>query len=358
MRPLPYNAKRLIGLAALLALVLLALGVCVAFVAGHKAAGHPSLDSLADKRRALGKQLFNDPRLSADGTVRCASCHIPEKSYSDGRRVAVGVYGRTGTRNTPSLAVINISKDESFFWDGRRASLEEAVLDPLTNPMEMGLRDQAELIRKIEQNEGYRTAFAHAFPDTPGSITPKEVATVLTVYLHTLNLPQSAYDRYAMQGDQAALDQRAKLGLGIFKSKGRCAECHVLEGTPAMLTDHGYHRTGVGLDAISQNLPVLTQDVIQRSLQGAAVGDRVAAHADEAQLGRFNVTQDPADIGLFRTPSLRGVASTAPYMHDGSVPTLDQAIDREVYYRSLQAGHPLQLTVEERLDLKAFLESL
>jgi cytochrome c peroxidase len=354
MRPLPYlNKKRLIGLAALLVL-----GVSAVFIAIHKLGGHPSPTPQANERIALGKQLFNDPHLSADGAVRCASCHIPEKGYTDGRRVAVGVYGRAGTRNTPSLAVINVAKDESFFWDGRRAALEQAVLDPLTNPMEMGLHDQTALISKIWQNPAYRTSFAQAFPDTKARITPEEVATVLVAYLHTLNAPESAYDRYAMQGDQTALNQRAKLGLGIFKGKGRCSECHLLEGSPAMLTDHGYHRTGVGLDAISADLPALTQGVIQRSLQGSAVGDRVAAHADEAQLGRFNVTQDPADIGLFRTPSLRGVASTAPYMHDGSVPTLEEAIDREVYYRSLQAGHPLQLTVEERLDLKAFLESL
>jgi cytochrome c peroxidase len=173
-----------------------------------------------------------------------------------------------------------------------------------------------------------------------------------------LNLAESAYDRYATQGDRSALNSRAQLGLAIFKGKGRCAECHRLEGSPAMLTDHVYHRAGVGMDAINQNLPALTQAVIKRSLQGGAVGDRVATHADEAQLGRFNVTQDPADIGLFRTPSLRDVSSTAPYMHDGSVATLDDAIDREVYYRSLQAGRPLNLSVEERRDLKAFLEAL
>ena len=347
------HAQRLIGLVALSAV-----GLSVAFVAVHKASGQSPSASQTEARVALGKQLFNDPHLSADGSIRCASCHIPEKAYTDGRRVAVGVYGHTGTRNTPSLASIEASKEDSFFWDGRRSALEQAVLDPLTNPVEMGLSDQAQLIQKIEQNEGYRVAFAQAFPDAKTGVTTQEVATTLTAYIRSLHPAESDYDRYAMQGDHTALNQRAQLGLAIFKGKGRCAECHLLEGSPAMLTDHGYHRTGVGLDAINQDLPALTQAVIQRSLQGPAVGDRVATHTDEAQLGRFNVTQDPADIGLFRTPSLRGVASTAPYMHDGSVPTLDEAIDREVYYRSLQAGHPLNLTVEERLDLKAFLQAL
>ena len=354
MRPLLYiNVKRLIGLTALLVL-----GFSAILIAVRTLGEHATSTTLANERAELGKQLFNDPRLSADGTVRCASCHIPEKNYSDGRRIALGVYGRTGTRNTPSLAVINAAKDETFFWDGRRSTLEQAVLDPLTNPMEMGLHDQTELIQKIEQNQGYRTSFAQAFSNPKAIITPEEVATALAAYLHTLHAPDSAYDRYAMQNDQAALNQRAKLGLAIFKGKGRCAECHLLEGSPAMLTDHDYHRTGVGLDSINQELPTLTQGVIDRSLRGAAIGDRIANHVDESQLGRFNVTLDPADIGLFRTPSLHAVALTAPYMHDGSVPTLDEAIDREVYYRSLQAGRPLQLTVEERLDLKAFLESL
>lgn len=113
-----------------------------------------------------------------------------------------------------------------------------------------------------------------------------------------------------------------------------------------MLADHSHHRTGVGLDAINQDLPTLTQAVIQR------------CHRRSCCHPRSWDAQDPADIGLFRTPSLRGVASTAPYMHDGSVPTLDEAIDREVYYRSLQAGRPLNLTIEERLDLKAFLQAL
>ncbi|GLQ45757.1 cytochrome c551 peroxidase [Dyella lipolytica] len=341
----------LIGLMAILVLVALALK-------SHNAFGRSNPTSQTSLRIALGKQLFNDPQLSADSTIRCASCHVPEKAYTDGRPVAIGVYGRTGTRNTPSLATINASKADAFFWDGRRAALEQAVLDPLTNPVEMGLHSQAELIQKIEQNVEYRNAFAQAFPDIKSVITTHEVATVLVAYLRSLKSPESAYDRYVLQGDPTELSPRARLGLAIFKGKGHCAECHLLQGSPPTLTDHAYHRTGVGLDAVNANLPTLTQAIIERSLQGAAIGDRVATHADEAQLGRFNVTQNPADIGLFRTPSLRGVASTAPYMHDGSVATLDDAIDREVYYRSLQTGYPLNLTVEEHQDLKVFLQAL
>ncbi|QAU23068.1 cytochrome c family protein [Dyella sp. M7H15-1] len=319
---------------------------------------HASPDAARLARRiALGKQLFNDPSLSADGAVRCASCHMPDRSYTDGRAVAIGVYGHTGTRNTPSLLPIAAANESTFFWDGRRTTLEQAVLDPLTNPVEMGLHDQSQLLRRITRNGAYRTAFAQAFSDGGVSLTATEVGTVLAAYVRSLTPPESPFDRYR-RGDRAALNPRAQLGLALFQGKAGCAECHRLDGSSSAFTDHAYHRSGVGLDGIAANLSALTQGVITRSLQGGAIGDRVATQADEAQLGRFNVTLDPADIGLFRTPSLRSVSHTAPYMHDGSVPTLEDAIDREVYYRSLQAGRPLNLSVEERLDLAEFLRSL
>ena len=311
-----------------------------------------------DDRVALGRELFNDAGLSIDGRIRCASCHQPAKLYSDGRTFAIGVFDRRGTRNTPSLVALAVSQDNTFFWDGRRGVLEQAVLDPLTNPVEMGLRDQTDMLQRIASNSVYRQAFSQAFPNAGAQPTSQQVGTALADYVRSLKRPESAYDRFALHGDTSALSPSAKLGLAIFKNNGHCADCHLLQGDPPMLTDHSYHRTGVGLDAISQNLPELTQGVITRSLLGADIGNRIATHADEAQLGRFNATRDPVDIGLFRTPSLRGVASTAPYMHDGSIATLDDAIDREVYYRSLQSGHPLQLTVQERAELKAFLQTL
>ncbi|WP_336604499.1 cytochrome-c peroxidase [Burkholderia pseudomallei] len=333
------------------------LATTLAAFALHLTAHGSSDASLLAQRIALGKQLFNNPSLSADGTVRCASCHIPEKAYADGRTTAVGVYGRVGTRNTPSLLSVEIAKEGAFFWDGRRTALEQAVLDPLTNPVEMGLRDQTHVMQRIAQNSAYRAAFAQAFPTHGGVLTPDEVGVALATYIRSLTSPENAFDRYG-RGDRAALNPRAQLGLALFQGKAGCAECHRLEGSSPAFTDRTYHRTGVGLDGIAANLPALTEGVMARSLQGGAVGDRVATHTDEAQLGRFNVTLEPADIGLFRTPSLRDVSRTAPYMHDGSVLTLEDAIDREVYYRSLQAGRPLNLSVEERLDLAEFLRSL
>lgn len=307
-------------------------------------------------RIALGRQLFNDAGLSADGLTKCASCHAPDHQYADGKQVAVGVFGRTGSRNTPSLSALVSSDEATFFWDGRRSRLEHAVLDPLTNPVEMGLRNRAEVVARIERNVEYRSRFKQIFyRDT---IESEDVGLVLADYVRTLGGNASAYDRFANQGERSAVSAQAQLGLALFKGKAGCSQCHLLSGNPATLTDNNFHRSGVGLDRVSSKLSDLTQNIVRMSLQGDDIGDRVSAHPDEAQLGRFNVTREPVDIGLFRTPSLRGVSKTAPYMHDGSVGTLHEAIEREIYYRSLQAGRPLSLSIEERADLEAFLETL
>ena len=342
--------------------VLVAAGAATLFIAlllavltSHdRAAEIPPLTPL---RVELGQQLFFDQNLSDDGTISCSSCHKPDRAYTDGRTVAIGSHVREGTRNTPSLTNIASSREVSFFWEGRRNRLEQAVLDPLTNPREMGLVDEAGLIRRIDSNPDYRMLFAKAFPTNKG-IKIEDVGTALADFVHSLKPKVSTYDRFADQNDSGAMTRRAQLGLALFKGKAGCSECHSLQGHPAALTDQSYHRTGVGLDSINQNLASLTEGVVQRSLRGSAIGNRIAEHADEAQLGRFNVTRDPTDIGLFRTPSLHDVALTAPYMHDGSVRTLDEAIDLEVYYRSLQRGYPISLSVDEREDLRAFLEAL
>lgn len=332
-------------------------GMVVARHGGWTMSRQPAL-SVSSGEVALGGELFRDADISEDGKISCASCHVPSRDYADNKPVSIGVYGRKGTRNAPSLSVLFASGSNTFFWDGRRSTLNQAVLDPMTNPVEMGLHDTSRLVEKIQMYPHYEAAFRHIFGDADPPVSERHIAQVLVAFIKAMPLYESAYDRFAIHGDAAPLDSRAKLGLDLFSGKARCAECHSLKGSPVTLTDNGYHRGGVGMEAIQEDLAALTTSVIQRSLQGTAVGDRVAMHPDESQMGRFNVTFDPADIGLFRTPSLRNVSRTAPYMHDGSVANLDEAIDREVYYRSLQEGHPLNLTVEERRDLKAFLQTL
>jgi cytochrome c peroxidase len=307
---------------------------------------------------ALGQKLFNDTRLSSDGSTSCASCHIPAKNFADGRRVAIGVGGRAGARNTPSLTTIGLAASSTFFWDGRRTRLDQAVMDPFTNPVEMGLGDPRKLLDKIGRIPDYRNHFKEAEPHDGGTRELAEIALALSAYVRSVDRPISLFDGYASGRDPTALSAQAQRGLAIFSNKGRCSQCHLLEGASPTLTDHAFHRTGVGFSDVQDDLPKLTSGVIERSLQGAVLGNRVATHAEEAQLGRFNVTHEVSDIAMFRTPSLRGVALTAPYMHDGSVKTLGEAVDREIYYRSLDSGRPVGLTIEERSDLLAFLKTL
>ena len=332
----------------------LLLGVLVGVVPSVRmavsATGAPSMGD-AQRQIALGQQLFNDRHLSRDGSVSCASCHNPGKAFTDGLPVAIGIDHRHGTRNTPSLASLTASGETAFFWDGRRAALEQAVLEPLTNPVEMGLGDRAQLTERLRAATGVNGK-------NLGIRTPDQAATALAAYLRSIEQSPSDYDRFRDGRDPHTLSPRAQEGLALFAGKARCAQCHALQGTPATLTDHGFHRPGVGIDDVEDQLPQLTTQVMAQSLAGADLGNQIATHRDEAQLGRFNVTHDVADIETFRTPSLRGVALTAPYMHDGSVKTLDEALDREVYYRSLHAGRPLNLSVEERKDLLAFLQAL
>ncbi len=303
---------------------------------------------------SLGRQIFFDRHLSFDGTISCASCHRPELAFTDGQPLAHGVSGKTGTRNTPSLLASREAERTSFFWDGRRSTLTIAVLDPFTNPVEMGLKDQGELFSRISASTSYKEFFRKAFGDDTADAN--RISAALTAYLSTLKGARTDYDRYASDNDANALTPQAMMGMSIFSGKGQCATCHSLKRNT--FTDHAFHRTGVGLESVVQDLPKLTASMLERRLRDDDLGPWVATHPKDAQLGRFNVTHKVADIETFATPSLRHVSLTAPYMHDGSVQTLEGAIDREVYYRSLDTGYPIGLTTQERKDLKAFLEAL
>lgn len=306
----------------------------------------------------LGQYIFNDKDLSGARDTSCATCHRPEKKFSDGQRVAIGTRHLLGTRNTPSLLPSGLKGTDAFFWDGRRTTLQSAVLDPFVNPVEMGLTSHEELISRLVVSGEYRRLVSRAYPGTERAPSLAQVASALSTYIRSLDKQPSDFERFGHMGESSALSAQAQRGLGIFKGKGQCAECHVLNGTPVPFTDHLYHRTGIGLGDVEARLGELTVGVMQRSLSGEALGVRIATHLDESQLGRFNVTHRVEDIGLFRTPSLIGVSATAPYMHDGSVATLEEALDNEIYYRSLTSARPIGLTSEERADLLAFLRSI
>jgi cytochrome c peroxidase len=301
----------------------------------------------------LGSRLFADTRLSSTGDVSCATCHVPELAFSDGLPVAIGVNAQRGTRNTPSLW--NVSSLPTQFWDGRRATLETQALDPFLNAREHGLAGEEQLLAAIRRNPAYNEALRAAFEIAPEQLASHHVAVALAAFQRTLQLEPSPFDRHHA-GYRSVLSDAEARGLELFEGRAGCARCHTVEARHAPLTDHQFHSIGVGLDVILPRLAVLTRQVAKAD--GRTLDRLIAEDPAIAALGRFVVTLDPRDIGKFRTPSLRNVALTAPYMHDGSIATLEAAIEFEVYYRSLQSTHPLILTPAEKADLVAFLRAL
>ncbi len=225
-------------------------------------------------------------------------------------------------------------------------------MDPFSNPVEMGLHDRTAVASKVTSLNDYSGWIAS---NEPAEQVDRKISAALASYLRGLPLAPTRFERFT-RGDDTAIDEREKLGMQLFAGKGQCGACHKL--SDARLTDDLFHRSGVSMDDIANALPSLTQGVLERNLSGTSLGDRVATHTNEAQLGHFMVSHKVADLETFATPSLREVRLTAPYMHDGSVRTLDDAVDREVYYRGLDTGYPIGLTAQERGDLKAFLGTL
>ena len=281
---------------------------------------------------ALGKKLYFDTKLSADGSVACASCHAPEKGFGDGRRTAQGVRQQTGNRNAPT--VLNAAYSPRQFWDGRAGSLEEQAAGPIANPIEMNL-PHGECVERLNRDAEYRGLFEKAFG--PGAIGMTHVQKAIAAFERTLVTGNSPFDRYLYGGERAAMSEAAVRGMGIFmdKERGNCTACHLAGPKAALFTDGLFHNVGAGMNA-----------------EGELV-----------DLGRYNETKVEADKGAFKTPSLRNVAQTGPYMHDGKLKTLREVVDFYVGGGSSNANldrqiRPLALTGRDREDLVAFLEAL
>jgi cytochrome c peroxidase len=315
----------------------------------------PAVARHSPEQVALGRKLFFDTRLSADGSVSCASCHVPEKAFADGLAVSKGVAGQHGTRNAPSL--VNAAFNRSQFWDGRTATLEAQALEPLTHPREHGLADLDAVLKHLRGDTDYVQRFRQAFGIAAAQIQPEYAAQAMAAFERTLLAADTPFDRYRYGGDTQALSAPARRGLALFTGTARCASCHTIETRHAVFTDEGFHRLSVGFARIERELPRLTTRLVQARASGEALDRLLLAEPALAELGRFAVTLQPEDIARFRTPSLRNVAVTAPYMHDGSVATLEEAVDLEVYYRSTE-GAPLILTPAEKADLVTFLHAL
>lgn len=312
---------------------------------------------------ALGKQLFHDPRFSQTGEVSCASCHNPLRAFTDHRPVSSGIHRLEGARNAPT--VINAALLQSQFWDGRAADLEEQAIQPMLNPIEMGMPDNEAVLRVVRSDTGYSEQFQAVFGVTAAAIGIRHVANAIASYERTLIAGDSPFDHYYFNNDQAAISQAAKRGLSVFFNRAACASCHTLDRDYTLLTDQRFHNIGVGYRRLERLLQPLEKgsETINKSQLEAGAGEH------SIELGRFVITGNYQDIGAFKTPTLRNIAKTAPYMHDGSLQTLAQVVD---YYDSGGAidGHrpqsrfidarirPLGLTEQQKSDLIAFMETL
>jgi cytochrome c peroxidase len=282
----------------------------------------PPDNALTPERIALGRRLFNDRRLSRNGDMSCATCHEPARAFASPRLGASLVAGRVLARSVPTI--VNRAWGASFFWDGRAASLEEQVLQPLFNPRE--LASTPATLLAITRDVPYQSLFVEAFGSHANI---DHVAMALAAYLRTIVCGNSPVDRY-LAGDVRALGRSARRGFALFGGRAGCAGCHA----GPTFTDERYHDTGVAW--------------------------RDGVLADE---GRALVTREPADRGAFKTPTLRQVGMTAPYMHDGSLATLEAVVD---FYN--RGGHPnpsldsrirpLDLSPQNKADLVAFLQAL
>ena len=285
----------------------------------------PRDNPLTKEKIALGREIYFDPRLSADGTVSCASCHNPKLAFTDGQKASVGIRGQIGRRSAPTI--INRVFSKSQFWDGRASSLEEQAKAPMINPIEMGNKNYDMVAKRLRNIKGYRKEFKKAFGTE--KFTVEHVVKAIASFERAVVSGNSPFDNFESGGDEKALSQSSKRGLDIFRDKGRCSQCHA----GFNFTDEKFHNTGEGMDKPNPDL------------------------------GRYEMTKKEEDRGAFKTQTLREITHTAPYMHDGNLKTLEEVVE---FYNKGGVKNPnldkemkpLYLTDEEKKDLVEFLKTL
>lgn len=271
----------------------------------------------------LGKQLYFDGRLSKNNAISCAFCHLPTAGFADPKQVSIGVGGKRGGRQAPT--VYNTAFNPVQFWDGRAGSLEEQAIGPIENPVEMA-ETHDNVVAKLSKIKGYREQFRNVFGT---EVNLQGIANAIAAFERTILSTNSPFDRYVL-GDRSAMDDAAVRGMALFKGKARCILCH----NGPNFTDNRFHNLGV-----------------------PQVGPQ------KEDLGRYYVTKQEKDKRAFKTPTLRSITETAPYMHDGVFQTLEEVID----FLDKGGGddpnrspllQPLGLTTQEKEDLLAFLNAL
>jgi cytochrome c peroxidase len=297
-------------------------GASVTVPLGLQPIAWPADNPYTPEKADLGRLLYFDTRLSADNSVSCATCHAPNYAFTDALPVSNGIGHQKGTRNAPTI--INGAYATVQFWDGRASTLEQQAVGPMANLVEMG-NTQEGVVTKLKAIPGYRALFAKAFGTE--DFTIDHVAKAIATFERTVLSGNSPYDRY-QAGNKKAMSPPQIRGLKVFQ-KAKCDKCH----KDAVFSDNAFHNLGTGMDK------------------------------PDPDVGRFAVTHDPKDWGAFKTPTLRDVAETAPYMHDGSLKTLREVVDLYDKGGTLNKNldkdiKPLKLSSDQRSDLVEFLRAL
>jgi cytochrome c peroxidase len=284
----------------------------------------PTDNPLTPEKIELGKLLFFDTGLSFDNTVSCADCHIPQLAWTDGQQVGVGIHRQLATRNTQTIINRLYSKEQ--LWHGRPPSLEAQAVNPIHKAVRMGMPSYDAEVAKLNAIKGYRERFRRVFGT---DVAIEGVGKAIAAFERTILSGNSPADRFDMGGEENAISESAKRGLALFQGKARCTRCH----SGFNFSDEAFHNLGIDWDT------------------------------DKVDLGRYLVSKDPEDIGAFKTPTIREITRTAPYMHDGRFATLEEVV--EFYDKGgIQNPHlsnlmvPLNLTVQEKQDLVAYMKAL
>lgn len=285
----------------------------------------PADNPLTVEKVELGRTLFFDKRLSQDNTIACANCHLAKFAFTDGQPVATGIRGQKGGRSAP--VSFNRVFSSAQFWDGRADTLEAQSIGPFTNPIEHGFSSYDLMIAKMKNKiPGYKKLFMDAFND---DITIVNVGKAIASFQRTVLSGNSPADKFDQGQEANAIPENAQRGLTLFRDKARCTKCH----SGFNFTDEKFHNLGIGWDD------------------------------NKVDLGRYMVTKNPEELGAFKTPTLREISRSAPYMHDGRFKTLEEVVN---FYNKggVKNPHqdnlvlPLELTDQEKSDLVAFLRTL
>ena len=320
----------------------------------------PAYNPQTPEKISLGQKLFFERRLSVDGTVSCSTCHDPQLAFTDRKPVSIGIKGRVGQRNAPTIQ--NALYNKTQFWDGRVNTLEEQAANPIVNAFEMGHPNLDAAVAQIASVEEYQQAFQRVFGRP---LNGPDLLRAIASYERTQLSFDSPFDRF-IAGDNNAIDASAKRGWELFNTQARCNKCHALTDTQrdvTVFTDNDFHNIGIGI--IRHDVVALARKAERLIKSGDTTAiDRAAIQTDMSALGRFLITKKEKDIASFKTPDIRNVLLTAPYFHDGSQETLWDVIDHYNKGDGLQNPYldediqPLALTENDIDDLVAFLVSL